>query len=142
MVCWLEFQNLRSKRKENVSVPGNPHPNPKYQFKPGNPGGPGRPKGRTITGTLRDMLDADKLGGKPIGEGKKVMDLLCEVILREALKGDVQFVKLAVERVEYSNIQELQERVERLVAARSGSNGQAGHDGGGGPPDNGAGPKP
>lgn len=117
----------------------NPHPS--YRFPPGNNANPnGRPKGKTITGQLRDMLNATKLEGVAIGEGKTVRDQLCEVIWKEALKGDIQFIKLAVDRVEFGDLDELRNRLEQLQAARGRVVGDAGDAGGPKPSANGKGP--
>lgn len=76
-------------------------PNPDTQFKPGNNANPGgRPKGRSVTARLRDLLDAVDIGGKPLLDGKQVADLLAEVIIKNALKGDHRFVATVLDRTE------------------------------------------
>lgn len=77
-----------------------PFPNPDTQFKPGNKASPGRPKGRSVTARLRDLLDAVEIGGRPLPDGKQVADLLAEVIVRNALKGDHRYVATVLDRVE------------------------------------------
>jgi hypothetical protein len=70
-------------------------------WKPGQSGNPaGKPKGRSVTARLRDLLDAVELGGKPVPDGKQVADLLAEVILKNALKGDHRFVSTVLDRTE------------------------------------------
>ena len=80
-----------------------PFPNPDTKFKPGpewrgNPGG--RPRGRSVTARLRDLLDAVDIGGKPLPDGKQVADLLAEVLIKNALKGDHRFVATVLDRTE------------------------------------------
>lgn len=76
-------------------------PNEATQFKPGQSGNPaGKPKGRSVTARLRDLLDSMELGGKAIPNGKQVADLLAEVIIKNALKGDHKFVATVLDRTE------------------------------------------
>jgi hypothetical protein len=78
-----------------------PFPNPSTQFKPGNCANPGgRPKGRSLTGRLRDLLDKKEINGKPIEDGKQVADLVAEVIVQKAVAGDIRFVNLMMDRIE------------------------------------------
>lgn len=78
-----------------------PFPNPDTQFKPGRSGNPlGKPRGRSVTARLRDLLDASEIGGKPLPNGKQVADLLAEVLLKNALKGDHRFVATVLDRVD------------------------------------------
>jgi hypothetical protein len=77
-----------------------PFPNPATQFKPGCQPGPGRPKGTSLTTKLRDMLEKNELDGKPIANDRQVADLLVEVIVNAALKGDFRFVDLVINRVD------------------------------------------
>lgn len=53
-----------------------------------------------MTARLRDLLDAVELGGKPLPDGKQVADLLAEVLVKNALKGDHRFVATILDRVE------------------------------------------
>jgi hypothetical protein len=53
-----------------------------------------------VTARLRELLDAAELGGKAIPNGKQVADLLAEVILKNALKGDHSFVSTVLDRTE------------------------------------------
>jgi hypothetical protein len=71
-------------------------------FMPGRSGNPGgmRPGTRSVTARLRDLLDKGEVGGKPIKDGRQVADLLSEVILKEALKGDYRFVAMILDRTE------------------------------------------
>lgn len=78
-----------------------PFPNPDTQFKPGNTAGAaGRPRGKSVTARLHALLEKGEINGKPLKDGKQVADLLAEVILRQALKGDHRFVTTLLERVE------------------------------------------
>lgn len=70
-------------------------------WKPGQSGNPsGKSKGQTVTARLRDLLDAVELGGKALPDGKQVADLLAEVIVKNALKGDHRFVSTVMDRIE------------------------------------------
>lgn len=73
-----------------------------YQWKKGQSGNPGgMKKGATsLTARLRALLDATELGGKPLPNGKQVADLVAEVILKAALKGDHRFVSTLLDRVD------------------------------------------
>jgi len=64
----------------------------------GNPGG--RPKGRSLMARLRELLERDTIDGKPIADGKQVADLVAEVIVVRALKGDHRFLATLLERTE------------------------------------------
>lgn len=64
----------------------------------GNPAG--RAPGSSVTARLRAIAEAVSLGGKPIPGGKTVADLVAETVVREALKGDVRFVHLFLDRTE------------------------------------------
>src|SRR5207253_1594274 len=68
-----------------------------HAFKPGQSGNPGgRPKGRTVSAILLEVLGRD--AGK--GNGRTVADVLAEVIVKEALGGDFRFAKEVLERTE------------------------------------------
>ena len=45
-------------------------------------------------------MGKQEFAGKPLPRGKKVADLVAEVIVREAIKGDYQFAKELLNRVE------------------------------------------
>jgi hypothetical protein len=72
--------------------PGRP---PKeHQWKPGQSGNPGgRPKGESITATLRRLLEQEH-------NGKSVQEILAEKVLREALSGKYSFVKELLDRLD------------------------------------------
>lgn len=79
-----------------------PFPNPESQFAPGQSGNPGgRPKGRSITALIRELLDApaSDRNGSPI-VGKTVGDQVAEALLREARSGDVRAIKELLDRTE------------------------------------------
>jgi len=75
-----------------------PFPNPATQFKPGNPG---RPKGRSISDRLNALLEAKTFEGKKNAQGKQILDLLAEAIVKQALKGDLRFIDLILQRTEW-----------------------------------------
>lgn len=79
----------------------NPNPSPATRFPPGNNANPlGRPKGRSVTARLRDLLDQYELGGKQLPDGKQVADLIAEAILKGALKSDHFFMGMLMDRTE------------------------------------------
>lgn len=70
-------------------------------FRPGVSGNPGgRPKGRSITARLREALESNQLAGKPLRDGKIVLDLVVEAILAEAAAGNTRMVKELLDRIE------------------------------------------
>jgi Family of unknown function (DUF5681) len=78
-----------------------PFPNKEHQWKPGQSGNPGgRPKGRSLTSRIRDLLDTNEIDGKPIEDGKQVADLVVDVIIERALRGDFKFVDLVMNRID------------------------------------------
>lgn len=77
-----------------------PFPNPATQFKPGNHASPGRPKGRSVSAVLREMLESGTFRGKALSEGRTIADMFAEVMVAAALRGDVRFVKEVLDRAE------------------------------------------
>jgi hypothetical protein len=78
-----------------------PFPNPATQFKPGNTANPhGRPKGPTLTGRIRALLEKDELKGQILSGGRKVADVLAETIVERAIDGDFRFVQLVIDRLD------------------------------------------
>lgn len=76
-------------------------PNPDTQFKPGNNANPGgRPKGRTLTGRMRELFEQGTIGGKPIKDGKHVADLFVEYTLKQAMNGDTALIKYIWDRLD------------------------------------------
>ena len=57
----------------------------------GNPGG--QPKGKRITTLIREALEREH-------EGKRVVEALAEIMIREALRGDFRFAKEILERID------------------------------------------
>jgi hypothetical protein len=80
--------------------PGRP---PKeHQFKPGQSGNPGgRPRGESVTATLRRLLEKQH-------NGKSIQELVAERIIKEALTGKFQFAKELLDRVEGRPAQKLE----------------------------------
>ena len=80
----------------------------------GNPGG--RPKGRTVTAALRELATTEH-------NGKPLVDLLAERLMKEALSGKFTFAKEVLERrdgkvVEKSEIKTQGTRAEPRHAAK------------------------
>lgn len=92
-----------------------PFPNEATQFRDGNPGGPGRPKGRTIETILRERLEADRIAGKAIPDGRTVADVFADVVIREALKGNARFALMLMERAWGKVAQALQHEGELTI---------------------------
>jgi hypothetical protein len=89
--------------------------NPDRKFPPGVSGNPnGRPKGRSLTARLRDLLDEYELNGKRLPYGKQVADLVVEGLVIGAAKGNSR------------NLQELFNRVEGKVTDRVEHSGPGG----------------
>ncbi len=82
----------------------------------GNPGG--RPRGRSVSARLRALLEGTAVGGKPLPDGKAVANLVAEVILTHALKGDPRFVALLLDRVEGKVKERVEAEVNQAVAGR------------------------
>jgi hypothetical protein len=79
----------------------NANPSPSTRFPPGNSANPGgRPKGKSLTTRLREILDANELEGVDLADGEKVADVLAQVIVRKALAGDFRFVELVFNRID------------------------------------------
>lgn len=89
-----------------MTAPQKPRPNPdgykigpgrpprEHQFKKGNRANPGgRPKGQSITARVRRVLEQEH-------NGKALMDLLAERLVKEALAGKFAFVKEVLERID------------------------------------------
>jgi Family of unknown function (DUF5681) len=92
-VATEEIPEEQGKNRESV---GYGKPPIEHRFKPGqspNPGG--RPKGRSVSSRLRELLENE--AGK---NGKQIADLLAEVIIKAALKGDHKFVETVLNRTE------------------------------------------
>jgi hypothetical protein len=83
--------------------------NPDRKFPPGVSGNPnGRPKGRSLTARLRDLLDQYELNGKRLPAGKQVADLVVEGLVLGAAKGNSRNLQEVFNRVDGK----LTERVE------------------------------
>ncbi len=81
------------------------------QFKKGdewNGNAGGRPKGRSITSRLRDVLEMAELGGKPLPGGKQVADLVVEALVKQVLKGNPQCISMLLERADGKVLQALE----------------------------------
>lgn len=65
-----------------------------HQFQKGKSGNPaGRPRGKTITAALRELSLTEH-------NGKQLVELLAERIMKEALSGKFPFLKEALERLD------------------------------------------
>lgn len=87
-------QRRKTRRKTASNRrPGNGgiHPPAASQFAPGNPGGPGRPKGNIIT-RLKELIEDGY-------EGKDLADLIAKKIAAEAARGDHRFAKMLLDRL-------------------------------------------
>jgi hypothetical protein len=69
-------------------------PPPEHRWKPGQSGNPGgRPKGQSITASLRALLEKEH-------NGKRIVELLAERIMKEALAGKFLFAKEVIDRAD------------------------------------------
>ncbi len=64
----------------------------------GNPNG--RPKGPTLTTLLRRILEATELCGEPTPGNRTVADCLAEAMIVHAIRGNVGYLKVILDRVE------------------------------------------
>lgn len=65
-----------------------------HQWKKGQSGNPGgRPKGESITATLRRLLEQEH-------NGKTIQEILAERVIREAISGKYSFAKELLDRVD------------------------------------------
>jgi hypothetical protein len=71
-----------------------PFPNRQTQFKPGNPGGPGRPRTRPITERLREELE------RADGNLQTAADRVVKALIREAEGGNIAAMKEIINRTE------------------------------------------
>jgi hypothetical protein len=79
----------------------NPDPSPPTRFPKGQSGNKGgRPKGRSVSARIRELLEGKKLGETQMPKGKQVADILAYIIVREALKADHQFLSTLLDRTE------------------------------------------
>lgn len=77
----------------------NPNPSPATRFQAGQTGNPGgRPKGRSVTSRLRELLEQHGLGGDE--EAKTNLDLIAERIIAACLNGDHKFIETLLDRTE------------------------------------------
>jgi hypothetical protein len=86
----------------NIREPvGYANPPVHSRFQPGQSGNlAGRTKGRSLTAIVREVLESNTLGGKPIPQGRTVKEVLGDVIVKEALKGKFTFTKEVWDRTE------------------------------------------
>jgi hypothetical protein len=69
-------------------------PPERYRFKKGQSGNPGgRPKGRSLTAALRELVQQEH-------NGRQILDLIAERIVREALSGKYPFAREVLERLD------------------------------------------
>ncbi len=69
-------------------------------WKPGQSGNPSGKQGKTITDVYRELLAKTEVGGIQIKDGKTIVDLVGEAVLKAILKGDMRAVALVQERTE------------------------------------------
>jgi len=70
-------------------------PSKDHQFKVGNPGGPGRPKGKSLTARIEEAL------ASPSREpGKDRGQIIAEVLVHEAEIGNMKAIEMILDRVD------------------------------------------
>jgi hypothetical protein len=88
------------KQRENSEAPGRPDSRERSNanlkpFQPGQSGNPkGRPKSKTISEALRELLE------KEGNEGKLLVDQIAEILLEKAKFGDLSAIKEVADRTE------------------------------------------
>lgn len=65
-----------------------------HWFQKGHPGGPGRPKGTTITDQLRKLIE------KPDANGRTMAEVLAQKAIDKAEEGDFRFWNALVDRID------------------------------------------
>lgn len=72
------------------------------RFKPGHPGGPGRPKGSvSLTTKLRQQLGQEaKFKDREPGHGITYADILAKKVVDMALAGDARMITLIYDRID------------------------------------------
>lgn len=75
-------------------------------FRPGQSGNPnGRPKGRSLTARLRTII------GRETKDGKDYGDLVMEVLVKAALKGDMKAMGYILDRVDGKLAQPIKQEI-------------------------------
>jgi hypothetical protein len=92
------------------------------QFKPGNPGGPGRPKGRSISEELKAILGEHSLNDRPRKDGKLISRQMAEELAKKALgrrsNASLQAIDMVMDRTEGKVPQAIQLPTQDLESAR------------------------
>lgn len=82
----------------------NPNGNPANlrPWRPGQSGNPrGRPRGRTLTAILRDVLDSEEIDGKATPDGKDVARVFVEAVVGHAMRtGNPALVREILDRID------------------------------------------
>jgi hypothetical protein len=85
----------------------NPDPSRRTRFKPGQSGNPsGKSKDpdrdpdrdRTVAVALDELLHSRRIGSVEVPGGRLVLDLVCEKLLKESLKGNIRAMELLFDR--------------------------------------------
>lgn len=77
-----------------------------HRFRPGQSGNPsGRPKGRSLAARLRTIIDRETKDGKDYG------DLIMEVLVKAALKGDMKAMGYILDRVDGKLAQPIKQEI-------------------------------
>ena len=81
-------------------------PPAEHRFQPGRSGNPsGRPKGQSLTARLRRIIDREAKDGKDYG------DLVMEVLVKAALKGDMKAMGYILDRVDGKLAQPIKQEI-------------------------------
>ena len=79
----------------------NRNPSPSTRFQPGKSGNPGgRPRGKSLTSKIRELLDLAEMEGVTVPSGKVVGDVIAAVIVKAAAGGSLPFVQIVLDRTE------------------------------------------
>jgi len=67
---------------------------------------------------MQKLIRKRKIAERPCPDNKQVIDLLCEVALKEALKGDFRFISFIHQLDGDAQIEQLREELDAVIADR------------------------
>lgn len=86
------------------------------QFKQGNPGGPGRPKGSvSLTTLLKKALKETTIAGHKLPDGVNAADFLIQAVIKHAVGGNGAYMKEIFSRVDGPPQEPADDEFERAV---------------------------
>jgi len=76
----------------------NPNPSPSTRFKLGWEGGPGRPKGLSLTTLIKQRLADNQLFDERTPDGRTNAEWLVDCMIKQAMKGNPAYMKEIMDR--------------------------------------------